>query len=190
MKALELTKKLLRTAKLNEPLITKDLRQIAVMVDAKMVGLENRFKSEESLTRKLLDYSESRGLPLKVTAKNNNDTLRYTYLLFEDSYSDGFEKIIEEIKKRNYRIRKVFNAWSLAGKESDTGYRGINITVIYSQEQKFELQLHTKDSFELKTETHKIYEELRNRKTSADRKREIIDLMIEKAKKLKKPKGL
>lgn len=190
MKARQLAQDLLESAKRNEPSITRDLRRIADLHQAQTVGLKNKFKSEESLSRKLLDYSQTRDLSISAIAKRNNDTLRYTFLLPNDKYADGVEKIVEELKKRDYRIGKIFNAWKSEGEENDTGYRGINMTVISSQKQKFELQLHTRASFDLKKETHGLYEELRNPQTSAARKRKIIDLMIKKAAKLKRPKGM
>jgi hypothetical protein len=68
-------------------------------------------------------------------------------------------------------------------------YRGINITIISSQKQMFELQLHTRDSFRVKTETHGLYDEQRNPKTSDDRKREINKIVKELSKQIKQPKG-
>ncbi len=52
MEALGLARGLLLTARRNELMITKDLQGIAGLLDAEMVGLENKFKSEKSLARK------------------------------------------------------------------------------------------------------------------------------------------
>jgi hypothetical protein len=64
------------------------------------------------------------------------------------------------------------------------------MTVISSQHQVFELQLHTKASFRLKTENHGLYEEFRNPQTSEKRKIEIAEIIKEKAGKLKRPRGI
>ena len=93
-------------------------------------------------------------------------------------------------QEKGYQISKIFNGWMLAGTLRDIGYRGINLTIISSRKQKFELQLHTKESFRLKTETHGLYEEFRSPNTSKQRKTEIIAEMIEQAKLLKRPKGI
>jgi hypothetical protein len=70
------------------------------------------------------------------------------------------------------------------------GYRGINVTVISSQKQKFELRFHTKESFQIKTETHVFYEEFRNFETSNERKAEIQQIMLKNASQIKRPEGI
>ncbi|MGI9055564.1 MAG: ATP nucleotide 3'-pyrophosphokinase, partial [Pyrinomonadaceae bacterium] len=70
----------------------------------------------------------------------------------------------------------------------ETGYRGINITVKSSQNQLFELQFHTEESFRLKTETHNFYEEARQISTSEQRRNEIIKQVIKLATDVKIPK--
>lgn len=54
----EVTQQLLAEVRKNEPQITKDLQSIALSNNAKLVGLKNKFKSEQSLTRKLRDSVE------------------------------------------------------------------------------------------------------------------------------------
>ena len=51
--ARRLARKLLAEAGENEPQITNDLQKIASEISAEMIGLENKFKSEESLARKI-----------------------------------------------------------------------------------------------------------------------------------------
>ncbi|MDQ3180889.1 MAG: hypothetical protein M3Q33_10255, partial [Acidobacteriota bacterium] len=73
-----LAKKLLAQAEENEPKITADLQTIAWEVSAQMVGLENKFKSEESLTRKLVDTANANSQTLEEVAEIINDALRFT----------------------------------------------------------------------------------------------------------------
>jgi len=49
--------KLIEQAKKSEPKTTQDLQAIAKQTNGEMVGLDYRFKSEESLTRKINDQS-------------------------------------------------------------------------------------------------------------------------------------
>jgi len=189
-KAIKIADKLLAEAKANEPKITTDLRRIAALSGAKMIGLEDRFKSKESLVRKLQDKADYTKIPIEKLAKRNNDTLRYTYLFSENDYVQRLAPIQAYFEKEDYQIVKIFNAWELAGTAADTGYRGINMTIISSQKQKFELQLHTMKSFKLKNETHGLYEEFRNPQTSEARKIEITDIILTKVRQLKRPKGL
>ena len=187
-----LAEQLLAKAKESEPTITKDLKAAAESNNAQLVGLGNKFKSKDSLVRKLVDESIRRNIPIEKIARRNNDTLRYTFLLDEEDYGKSFLNTLIELRKSGYDIpnKRIWNAWNLKDLETDIGYRGINITVISSQKQKFELQFHTKDSFRLKTKTHNLYEELRNPKTSEAGKIEITKKMLELAEKIKRPKGI
>ena len=189
-KAVRLAQELLAQAKENEPAITKDLKAFATIINAEIVGLKNKFKSKESLTGKLKNKSDYTKRPIEKIAKRINDTLRYTYLIPEINYAKALTMLLEVLKSYGYRITKIFNAWELEKTAEDTGYRGINITIISSHNQIFELQLHTEASFNLKNETHILYEEFRNQATSLQRKAGIVDLMLEKARNLKRPDGV
>lgn len=191
-KSNRLAQALLAEAKKHEPNITKDLRIIASAKDAKMVSLEERFKSPESLSRKLLDTATAFNIPINKIASKNNDTLRYTFVLGTEKYAIGFAEILSELKQKGYEVpkQKIWNAWKQADTDNDKGYRGINITVISSQKQKFELQFHTVESFRLKTKTHGLYEEARSLSVSKQRKSEIKKEQIRLAKKVKRPKGI
>jgi hypothetical protein len=182
-----LAQELLARAEENEP-----------EVSAEMVGLENKFKTEESLIRKLLMLFEKDKTPkpfvqkLKKFARHNNDALRYTFIFSDDDYQKGFMTSLSELQKKGFEIppNRIWDAWELEGNIKDTGYRGINITIIYSQKQKFELQFHTAESFRLKTETHHLYEELRDLRTSNERRKEIIKVMVRLAKQINRPQGI
>lgn len=157
-----------------------------------MFGLKNKFKSQESLTRKLI--TESYGNLRKMTkkAKTINDVLRYTFVLPIQTYADFVHQIIERLSNLDYQVpeHKIWNAWQNIGTERDRGYRGINITIISSQNQKFELQFHTRASFELKTETHDLYKEARLTETLPERREEIKEIVLKKAEKIEIPKGV
>jgi hypothetical protein len=189
-KAAATAQELLANAKQNAPQITSDVKSIADLINAKITGLHDKFKSERSLTRKLAEKSLLWNQPILSVAKKINDTLRYTYLISANNYSESLERLEQEFEIKGYKIGKIFNAWATENATEDTGYRGINLTIISSQKQKFELQLHTEASFKLKTETHGLYEELRDLKTSLPRKIEIVQIMKAKAAKVKRPKGV
>ena len=174
------------------------MQNIAVKVSAAIIGLENKFKTEESLSRKLLllvkknNSNQSARQKLEKFARRNNDTLRYTFILPADQYAEGFHKAIEKLEQNGFIIpqNRIWNAWKNAGTARDTGYRGINITVISSQNQRFELQFHTAESFRLKTETHHLYEELRNLKTFDVQREKIIKEILKSAKQVERPKEI
>lgn len=176
-----LAKNLIAQAEKNEPHITADLQKIAEELLAEMKGLENRFKTVQSLTRKLakeskvsakvfidLGYSVNEAIEKsnKRQAERNNDVLRYTFIFALEKYVFSFKQTIEKLQLKGYEIpaKRIWNAWKNIGTTFDKGYRGINITVISSEKQKFELQFHTMESYELKTKTHPLYKLLRSGK--------------------------
>ncbi len=198
---------LLEIAYRNEPEITVILAEIAQMVSAEIVGLEHRFKTEESLTRKIAETSVKNVRKLlesdyfsvdtveqiiETRAKHLNDALRYTFVFTDEKYIFGFKSSLQKLKQVDFIVpkNKIWNAWKNIGTLFDKGYRGINTTVFSSQGQVFELQFHTRASFELKTETHFLYEELRLLGTSNKRKDEIVQKLIEMAQTVKIPKGV
>lgn len=189
-KVAEIAQQLLSEAQKSEPKITEDLHNIAAQTETELKDLKEKFKSEKSLIRKLTDISEKYQIPLEKVARKINDTLRYTYILNAENYIDKYAEILNLLNLKNYKTMKKFDAWLNEGIPDDTSYRGINLTVLSSQKQKFEIQFHTAESFNLKTETHGIYEEFRNPKTSAKRKREITLIMLKKAAEIKRPRGI
>ena len=193
-----LAQELLAQARENEPKITADLQKIASEVNAKIIGLENKFKTEESLTRKLLllakkdNSNQSVRKKLEKFVRRNNDALRYTFIFQNDEYAQGLRSAIEKLEQKNFVIpwNRIWNAWKNEGTARDTGYRGINITVISSQNQRFEIQFHTAESFRFKTETHHLYKELSDMETSDKRREEIIAEMLLLAKQIKRPERI
>jgi len=192
IQARRLAEILIAQAKENEPPITAGLQNIAAKVSAAIIGLENKFKTEQSITRKLIDLTEADSAEISRTAEKFNDALRYTFVLPFEIYIKSFRQTIGELQKAGCRIpeNKIWNAWENIATKFDRGYRGINITIISSQGQKFELQFHTAESFEFKSENHRLYKESKNRKTSPDRKREIGRYLIGQAKKIPIPEGV
>lgn len=206
-KAVRYAEDLLKQALKSEPQITADLQKIASEIAAQMVGLENKFKTKESLTRKLIENStasaksfvdfgysvdEAIEKSTKQQAERNNDALRYTFLFPPEKYVFGFKLSLEKLKQNGYKIpeNKIWNAWKNIGTTFDKGYRGINITIISSRKQIFELQFHTRVSYKLKNETHYLYEESRQSQTSQARKVELAEIIIKLALKVKAPKGV
>jgi predicted secreted protein len=190
--ARHIAEKLLNQAKENEPKITADLQNIASEISAEIVGLENKFKSEASLIRKLIDLTEADSAEISQIVEKFNDALRYTFVVPFEIYTESFRQTLRKLQKTGYQVpeNKIWNARKNIETKFDRGYRGINITIISSQGQKFELQFHTAESFEFKTENHHFYKESKNRETSRERKREIAKFLAKTAEKIAVPEGV
>jgi hypothetical protein len=189
-KASELAEQLLTEAKKHEPQVTKDIQAVAKLQNAELIGLENKFKSELSLIRKLNSKSTLSQISIEKIARKNNDTLRYTLLFSPDNYAINYKSVLNYLTEKGYETHKLWNAWKVKENRNDPGYRGINATIISSQNQVFELQFHTAESFRLKTDAHGLYEEKRNPKTGMKRKAEISKIMQELASEIIRPKGI
>ncbi len=186
----------------NEPPITNDLQDIAKQTSGEMVGLDKRFKSEDSLTRKFADRTqpkvnqaakqgknvdEVRAKTLNKLADKNNDTLRYTMTFSPDKYTEGYNATVKSLENQGYQLKQSDNYWLSKGTKDDTGYRGINATFIAPNGQKFELQFHTPESFKFKNDNHYLYEEARQPNITDVRKREIKQQNINLAEPLTIP---
>ena len=206
-KAARYAKKLLEQAVQTEPQITAALQEIASTISAEIIGLEYRFKSEESLARKIAEtsfknikrliesnYTERNAIAraVEISAGKNNDALRYTFIFSSENYVFDFKQTLQKLKEKHFTVSEntIWNAWKNIGTLFDKGYRGINATIISSQDQIFELQFHTRTSCKLKAETHFLYEELRLLKTLPERKSEIVQELKKAAQIVKIPKGV
>ena len=84
------------------------------------------------------------------------DAIRYTFQYQEARYTQGVLADIERLREQGFKLDKLKNSWS------DDQYKGINSQWIEPDTgQRFEVQFHTRISFEAKQLTHGAYERLR-----------------------------
>lgn len=175
---------------LNEPLITKDLQEVAKASGTELVGLEYRLKSKESYLRKV-NMDSNNSLDSKIiddTIASTNDVIRFTYQSSHEDLVNKYFEVNNLLREKGYEQIKLKNTWLI----KSNPYKGINCNYVTSSGQKFEIQYHTPESFELKNgELHNLYEKWRiiNDKSS----KEAIELsskMSELSSKLKYPKDI
>ncbi len=86
------------------------------------------------------------------------DAIRYTFEYREARYTQGVWADIGRLKDEGFQLHSLWNAWS------KDQYKGINSQWIEPESgQRFEVQFHTRVSFEAKQLTHPAYERLRTR---------------------------
>lgn len=124
---------------------------------SKLVGFEHRFKSKESISRKISSslYGDVSENQIKYYSDNINDSLRYTLILNENSYSDLVYEKLHQLISLGYDIIGINNAWG------NSTYQGLNVTLLSPGDSnvQVELQFHTEDSFNTKEVlNHKLYE--------------------------------
>lgn len=135
-------------AKKAEPNITKDMKSIADFLGTTLDGLDFRLKTLESLSRKLSNEPGA----------NMRDVVRYTSISDNENMTKDFNKFVEELKNRGYNVSAVKNYWN----NSSNPYNGINTNFFSPKGYEFEIQFHTRESFELKNgKLHELYEKAR-----------------------------
>lgn len=136
-----------------EPAITNILETITSQTGGYLAGLEYRLKTPASVYEKI--YSRKESTPIGQM----NDILRYTGIYASDKLSASTFSSLEQLGLAEFKVAKIKNAWL----NKDSPYKGINVTFKqFSSGQLFEMQYHTKESFDLKNGAlHSLYEQAR-----------------------------
>ena len=148
---------LIQAARAVEVRVTPMLQDLAARYDGRMVGLDFRLKSEESLSRKISqEVIDKPGNYPSQAAARIKDVLRYTIIFPDDAYATGVRATREDLIAQGFQEVKFKNTWA------GPGYRGINANYQTADGFVFELQFHTRASHAAKEEgTHALYEQWR-----------------------------
>lgn len=129
--------------------------------DAQLAGFDYRFKSLDSIEDKI-----ARNVQKGYSLADVNDSLRYTLIVDEGTYSDTVIKKLAQLKQAGYDIKYMNNSW---GSNGFPTYQGLNITLVSPAGTMVELQFHTQSSFDIKqTLNHDFYEISRNKSIPSD----------------------
>ena len=166
-----------------EPKITSDMQRIAG--ENQLAGLEFRKKTAESLARKITADSQVENISSAEAASKINDALRYTTIFDSDNFTEEYSKMKQKLIAEGYRVVKVKNTWLTNGP-----YKGVN-TVIEKDGINFEMQYHTRESFDLKNGLlHDLYEKYRDTNTSDRERMKLFKEMIDLSNGLEIPKNI
>jgi hypothetical protein len=125
--------------------------------DRHLTGFGNCLKGRDRIKSKVCDkMQEFVDLSPEKAVSTVSDTIRYTFGYPETHYTQGVWSDIERLKDQGFELHKLKNYWS--GEE----YKGVNSQWTEPDSgQRFEVQFHTRTSFEAKQLTHDAYERLR-----------------------------
>jgi len=157
-----------------EPAVTARLKALAEAYGGRLVKLEHRLKTEGSATRKLrLKLAKRPGAtPEQITLE---DMLRYTMVVGDDppgNYVAAVHDSLAQLEAEGHRVKELKNYWP-----QGDNYSGVNTILRTKAGMPWELQFHTPRSLEVQAATRAQYEELRQAKTPAARKRALFDAM-------------
>jgi hypothetical protein len=123
----------------------------------RLVGKEFRLKGEQRFKEKVAAARD--GAPnadIGRILSNVRDVVRYTLEYGEEKYAAGVNGDVNRMRGAGLELVKIKNSWEASE------YKGINSQWRDSDTgQVFEVQYHTRISFEAKQMTHKAYERLR-----------------------------
>jgi hypothetical protein len=148
--------------------ITPALRAIESQdPDRHLVGLKDCLKGRDRIKEKICgtinDFSRSPEQAVSLVP----DAIRYTFQYEEARYTQGVYADIARLQEQGFKLKILKNYWS------NDQYKGVNSQWIEPDSgQRFELQFHTRISFEAKQITHSAYERLRSKQ--ADMFEELV----------------
>lgn len=106
-------------------------------------------------------------------------------MVSHDKIADSCQKTMDKLREKGYNISGLENTWI-----SDRAYKGINIDVISPEGQKFELQIHSKESMEVKNACHILYEKQRQYPKTSVEYKHLEEQMKEISNKIPIPSGI
>jgi hypothetical protein len=161
-----------------EPTISADIRttERENTYGCWLEGFEKRLKGGDRLKEKVAEGQTTAGpdaRPEEILAQVP-DGIRYTYCVRAESYTQAYYDIRGRLEILGYEMYQSKNKWD------DTEYKGINTRWVTPEGQRFEIQLHTPESFHVKQYiTHRAYERVRNPLTSDAERPELEDFQRE-----------
>jgi len=135
--------------------------------DRHLIGFEHCLKGRDRIKEKVWDGIQLLKRSPEEAVSHVRDVIRYTFQYQEARYTQGVLADVTRLKDQGFELDKLKNSWS------DEQYKGINSQWIEPDSgQRFEVQFHTRISFEAKQLTHGAYERLRSRQ--ADKLEELV----------------
>jgi hypothetical protein len=183
----EVTRGCARIREVGETIITPAMRRIEAEDPGRhLAGLDYRLKGEDRLKEKVADELEVRpGLTAAQVLSSVPDSVRFTFGYDDERYTSGVRADLSRLRAEGFELAKPLkNSWA-----SDQ-YKGINTQWREPETgQRFEVQFHTRASFEAKQLSHGAYERIRNPQTSESELDELRDFQRQVCAKIPVPLG-
>ena len=169
-----------KNAMTHEPEITEMVAGLADQQDMGTEGIQYRLKGWDSFIRKV--KTETKTDPNYEV----KDLIRYTLTAPADQLTKKVLDTIAQLEKAGYKTTIIKNTWD----DPESAYKGINTTVESPDGVKFELQYHTPESYAMKDQTHKLYEEFRVLDPDSPRALELQREQMAMSASLQRPDGV
>ncbi|WP_424892935.1 hypothetical protein [Streptomyces sp. XH2] len=126
---------------------------------SQVVGLDHSLKGLDSFRRKAAVARKADNVSAEETAEYVDDLNRYTLTFETEKYAEGVKESYAQLREQGYEPVYEVNTWD------DPVYKGLNTSWRHSEtKEHFELQFHTPESYQAKSENHELYELTRSGK--------------------------
>jgi hypothetical protein len=161
-------------AEVERDVVSPAMREIeACDPERRLVGFDHRLKGLDRIKDKVAESVLFNSRTPEQALASVKDPVRYTFQYSEAAYAAAVSADIGRLKERGFEQVELRNSWT------DSHYRGINSRWREPVSgQLFEVQFHTKTSYEAKQLTHAAYERLRNPST-LDPERDELEALQE-----------
>jgi len=136
----------------------------------RLAGWDFRLKGEDRLKEKIAGLAETDAPDASAAdiVRDIPDAIRYTFCTRPGTYREAYWNIKGLLEAHGFKMIYSQNHWS------DSQYKGINTRWVTLDDQRFELQFHTPESFHAKQRiTHLPYERTRNPLTHDEERRQL-----------------
>jgi hypothetical protein len=172
----------------DEPALTSMMEELAKKFGGKLKGLEFRIKTGESLAEKIVRGMVQKGLTLEEAKyQSTYDSNRYTIALDPKTMVDDALQLQSDLAQRGWT--EYDHKWTNYYRAGDA-YDGYNMVFIHGKTGKrFELQLHTPESYEIKNKVWPDYKLMRSPATPEEKRASLFQRMVAEWKNYTKPVG-
>jgi hypothetical protein len=169
--------------------LTPAMRRIEVQLDkchlverTEDYALKTADRFKEKLSREKVKNPDK---TITELASEIHDAIRYTFVLEAESYVATYWEVQGRIEDQGYDLEVRRNMW--AGLE----YKGINSRWRDpGSGLPFEIQFHTKASWEAKQHTHAAYEKIEDTRTPADERERLREFQKQVSARVQEPLGV
>jgi hypothetical protein len=157
-----------RVAQREQDVISPAMRAVESQdPDRHLVGFDHRLKDRDRIKEKVAGRIEEKNRTPEEAVSLIPDIIRYTFQYKTSQYAQSVQTDFARLKEHGFELVKSKNFWH------DDQYKGINSQWIDpNTRQRFEVQFHTRISFEAKQLTHGAYERVRAKQ--ADKFEELV----------------
>lgn len=145
-------------AKVAEYGITRDIQSMCSELNTSLLGISDSLKGATSTSQKIVRDMADAGAPSAPveSISNFSDLVRYTQICDHSQIGKTTTETVDYLKSQGCEVVGFKNYFDMP--MDKTHYRGMHLQVMHPCGQVFELQIHSQESYNAKTEGHQYYE--------------------------------